>query len=419
MSDRTGSRLQSRGQDVIATPRSPPLANVDMEDLERSLDKRARGGAVEASRRSREPQTARALLEVNKALVEAKKEELAFKRQRSREFIETLLEGDEKKAQADKAKDASRRLAQQELAKYYKSKIAEKEEAKSQAYKNKVEAGAGGVYFPYVEGEHINQTRKAQQQLMRDEMRGFLQNKERALQSGSRTQTPRTAREKRDITPNVGEERQVRHGLDSSGLLGDKQPAFLKRPTEHMSRRIQDDHVRKALEDKVQRTKDELEALTRARQLEAQQWEEGMMVNDALRYDASQSKVLDRHKNAQFLKAQIEERKNKREREKQEYRANYVGYWGPEDKEAPDTSLHIQHNRQLIQQMEVNQNRRLHDRQRNLAQERQVIDNSLAEISQDRDAERQKFVLHREVLTTTWDSQQKIREVMNRIENVS
>merc|ERR1712178_193441 len=250
---------------------------------------------------------------------------------------------------------------------------------------------------------------------MREEMRGFVK-KQRDCKSARGSATGDSNSNYRPGSSAIAAPEESSRELQSSGMLGDKQPRFLKRPSEHMSRRTQDDHVRKALEDKVQRTKDELEQLTRERQLEAQAWEEGMMVNDALRYDATQSKVLDRQKNAEFLKQQIEERKKKDEREKKERRSQIPGYWGPEDKECPDSFDHVKHTSQLIKQMEVNQHRRLDSRNRRIEQERRLVDNSLAEISQDRDAERLKLQLHREVLVTTWDSQRKIREVMNRIE---
>lgn len=354
-------------------------------------------------------------MEVNKELVERKKEEQALARQRSREFIDKRLYEDQKCLQADKAKLASRRLAQRELARYYKSKIAEKDEERATAYGSKLSAGPGACYFPYTEGEHINQTRNAQHVLMREEMRGFL--KEQRRSKSARGNGESSLNNRPVSSASVQAQDAVSKELTSSGMLGEKQPCFLKRPTEHMSRRIQDEHVRKALEAKVHATKDELEELTKERQLEAQAWEDGLMVNDALRYDATQSKVRERRQNAEFLQQQIQERKKKDRHEKEESRSQQVGYFGPEDKECPDILDHVTHTSQLIKQMEVNQNRRLDSRSRRLEQETRLVDNSLAEIRQDRNAEQQKLRQHREVLVTTWDSQRKIREVMNRIES--
>lgn len=351
-------------------------------------------------------------MEVNKGLSERKKEEQALARQRSREFIDQRLSEDQRCLQADKAKLASRRLAHQELARYYKSKIAEKDEERATTYRSKLGAGAGACYFPYTEGEHINQTRKAQNALMREEMRGFL--KEQRDAKSARGSGDTNSNNRPESSVSVQPQDAVRTG---SGMLGEKQPPYRAGPHEHMSRRAQDEHVRRALEAKVQATKDELEELTRERQLEAQAWEDGMMVNDALRYDATRSKNLERKSNAEFLRRQIEERKKKNVREKEEFRSQQTGYFGPEDKDCPDILDHVTHTTQLIKQMEVNQHRRLDSRSRRLDQERRLVDNSLAEISQDRIAEHQKLQQHREVLVTTWDSQRKIREVMNRIES--
>merc|ERR1711879_1007499 len=142
---------------------------------------------------------------------------------------------------------------------------------------------------------------------------------------------------------------------------------------------IQDEHVRRALEDKVQATKAELENMARLKQQEQQLWEEGLMVNDALRYDTTLAKVAERGKNAEFLRQQIEERRLKDKREVAERRAEIGGYFGPEEKQAPGVGQQISHSSTLIKQMEFNQNRRLDSRNRRIVQERKIVDNSLAE----------------------------------------
>merc|ERR1719253_1511703 len=140
------------------------------------------------------------------------------------------------------------------------------------------------------------------------------------------------------------------------------------------------------------------------------------MVNDALRYDATFAKNRERERNADYLKAQIEERRAKDESEVRARRSETAGYWGPEEEECPGMTAHLMHSTDLIRQMEVNQARKIDSRSRRLNQERRIVDNSLAEIHQDRQLERQKVQEHREVLVTTWNSQKKIREVLDRIE---
>merc|ERR1719253_1392634 len=162
-----------------------------------------------------------------------------------------------------------------------------------------------------------------------------------------------------------------------------------------MSRRIQDTHVRKALEDKVERTKAELQELTRRQKIEAQQWEEGMAVNDALRYDGTRMKAIERQKNAEYLKQQVQERRDKESKDVEARRAEIAGYWGPDEKALRDPQNLRSHCTDLIQQMEVNQNRKLDSRSKRLVQERNVIDNSLAEMSADRSKEREKYQVHR------------------------
>lgn len=427
MVERGVPRLRSSGQDIVSAPltsrernRAKPSKESCGEDEQQASDTRSQSSKKpESTRGQREPQTARGLLEVNKQLVEKKKEEHAMARKKSREFIDEMLQGDQKIIESDKAKDVSRRMAQKELARYYKGKIVEKEQDKANSYKSKLDAGAGEDYFPYTEGEHINKTRQAQHALMREEMRGFLKEQRDTKPGRAGKQLEKLAGEStftglyEGLTFGELEPEPVRSG---SSMSNAKQPRFLTRPTAHMSRRIQDDHVRKALEEQVQRTKEDLEKLQASRVQEAQAWEEGMTVNDALRYDAAESKSSERKKNASYLRAQIEERERKDAREKEERRQTKAGYWGPEEKRCLSGSSFLNHNSDLIAQMEVNQHRRLDSRNRRLIQERRLVDNSLAEISQDRDVERQKLALHKEVLVTTWDSQRKIREVMNRIE---
>lgn len=403
------SRLQSSGQEIVRSPglesaRGKSTKEVSEEELLQALAKVRKSSDA---RSQREPQTARALLEENKVLVSRKREEKEMARKKSREFIEQILEGDQKSQEADKAKNASRRLAQQELSRYYKGKIAEKESERANSYRLKLEAGAGETYFPYIEGEHINQTRKAQNDLIREEMRGFLK-QQRDMKPGKAGK-----RLQGDPGSPLLQEGQSSASGDQASM---QQPKFLQRPSAHMSRRIQDEHVRKALEDQVQRTRAELEKLTHQKQEEAHTWSEGALVNDALRYDAEQSKLWEQQKNAKFLRDQIEERRIKDEREVQARRSEVAGYWGPDEKECQDVGQHMQTNTDLIRQMEVNQRRRLDSRNRRQVQERRMIDNSLAEITQDREVERQKLLIQREVLTTTWDSQRKIREVQNRID---
>lgn len=183
-----------------------------------------------------------------------------------------------------------------------------------------------------------------------------------------------------------------------------------------MSRRIHDAHVRKALEDKVERTKCELEAQTRRRLREAQEWEDGMTVNDALRYDSTRVKGAERMKNAVYLKQQVEEHRDKLENDRQARRAEPAGYWGPEEKELRDPIVFREHCGHLINQMEVNQHRKIYSRSKRLEQEKTIIDNSVAEMSADREKERDKLAQHKEILTMTWDSQRKIRQVVKRID---
>jgi len=416
---------------------------------------------AEFSEGSGSGQTARTLLEDNKQLVVQKQQRKALERQRSREFVDRLFADDRLANEADKAKQVSRSSAQRGLAQYYKAKIAQKEADKKGSYKAKLDIGGGDLHFPFVEGETICQNRQAEAARMREEMRGFLKKQREDFPPRmdplmldteveyhhqyplmpAQSQSARGPRSRStQPTPTLGSASArgppeapatARGPASAGGSAGEtgedgdedaphlsRYPRFLSRAREHMSRRIHDAHVRKALEDKVAQTKSELEALTRRRQQEAVEWEEGLVVNDALRFDGVNAKSEEKKRNAEFVQAQIKERKAMVAAQVQKRRAEPAGYWGPEEKGGLDPDIFRRNANEIIQQMEVNQNRRLESRHRKLDQERMMVDNSVAEMSSDRAKEQAKVVQHKQILTSTWDSQKKIREVMKRIEKL-
>jgi len=415
----------------------PRIKEMSCEEMEKALVRKNRR-TKDSIRDTGAPQTARALLEENKQLVKEKDKLKAMERKNSREFVEKILAADRVVNESDKAKDIGRRTAQRGLARYYKAKICEREVEKTNSYHQKLAGGLAIEHFPYIEGETICQNRQAEAGKMREEMRAFLKQQQEvnpprndALMMDSDPEYShrypfmpvysQSARgPSQDVLRSNSEHASASatatpRGGETAPHMA-KYPKFLSKAREHMSRRIEDAHVRKALEDKVERTKAELETLTRQRHLEAQNWDDGMMVNDALRYDNTVGKAAERQKNAVHLKRQIEERKDRREQETQARRGEPAGYWGPDEKELRDADELRVHCGDIIKQMEVNQVRKLKSRSRRLQQEKVVIDNSLAEMSADRVKEKEKIQQHKDILLTTWESQRKIRQVFNRIE---
>jgi len=192
----------------------------------------------------------------------------------------------------------------------------------------------------------------------------------------------------------------------------------LTRAQEHMSRRLHDQHVRKALEEKVQQTKNELAQLTQKKQVEHQLWEDGLSVNDALGADGAAAKAIEARKNAQELKVQMEERRKRVKDEKDEKRSQIMGYWGPEEKEVRSNNIDREHCTHIIKQMEVDQLRKQEEKNARLRQEKRLVDNCLAEMTRDRRKEAEKVKQHKEVLTTTWHSQCKIKEVYDTMQGL-
>jgi len=436
-SERASPHLLTSGHSVVRavlTPREEPHASsaphthrgdtagrryqdMSIGEMEMALASRPCRRGVEA-RDGSGAQTERALLEDNRRLIQEKRERKALARQRSREVVEQMIDQDRRVSEGDKANAIGRRHMQRDLAEYYKAEIAEKEKAKANAYRLKVEGGVDAGFFPFVEGENVNKHREAKSIQVREEMRSFLDH-QRAKRP------PRTDA----LRAETSLEHPIKYGSgpegDGSFLPGDevaphmnRHPRFLSRAREHMSRRLHDAHVRKALEDKVLHTQAELDMLTQRRQAEQRQFVEGMQVTDALRADISSAKAEERRRNADFLKSQMEERRDREERERYELHGDVIGYYGPEEKPVQGGEQHRDHCLGLIKQMEVDHVRRATDRDARLRQERRLVDNGLAEMSQDRAKERQKSMLHREVLTTTWKSQQKIKQTMKQLDRL-
>eukprot|EP00448_Togula_jolla_P007845 CAMPEP_0170615756 /NCGR_PEP_ID=MMETSP0224-20130122/25510_1 /TAXON_ID=285029 /ORGANISM="Togula jolla, Strain CCCM 725" /LENGTH=421 /DNA_ID=CAMNT_0010941515 /DNA_START=48 /DNA_END=1313 /DNA_ORIENTATION=- len=401
------------------------LEDMTAEEMEQALQQRF-SKKFNRSSANNAPQTARTLLEENQYLIEEKKARKAIDRKNSHEFNESLLAKDRLTTENDKVREINRRRKQNELAMYYKAKISEKEAQKASEYHKKVESGVELQYFPFVEGEHITKNREAQSMKMREEMRGFLrrQREERPPRAMDSLQAD-TQRDPHQLYPIMGSSCPSHSGRRAAASceptraenLSDnvaphmaRYPRFLSRATNHMSRRLTDGHVRKALEDKVKLTKAELEARLQKDQAEAAQVEDGMLVNDALRYDSLLSKAAERRRNAAFLENQIEERRRRDIMEVEEKRKEPAGYWGPEEKALQDSEQHRALCSDLVAQIEVNQHRRLDSRSRRLRQERRLVDNTMAEMSQDRVREQQKVVEQRQALKSTWQTQREIKE---------
>ncbi|CAE7693116.1 unnamed protein product, partial [Symbiodinium pilosum] len=365
--------------------------------------------------------SARELLEDNKQLILEKKEQKALARKNSRELVQKLIEEDRVRSEGIKATDQSKRSQQRELAQQYKAMIAQKE-AQRAAVKASAQKGQTISYFPFVEGETIAKGRAAKSAVLREEMQGFLR-QQREKQPPRNDALIKDTRADNVLLYSIRPNGTVPAAkvdvealetdmklVDESGAHMARHPLFLTKSRDHMSRRLYDEHVRRALEDKVEQTKVELANLAKKRQEEVHMLEDSMLVADALRHDGTTAKADARRRHASFLKDQIEEQRQRRRAEKESKRYEAAGYWGPEDKPAQSVDTHRSHCQDLIKQMEVDQNRRLIDRSMRLRQEQQIVNNCIVQMEQDRELERQKVAQHRDVLVTTWQSQVQLRE---------
>lgn len=381
------------------------------------------------------PQTARAVLEENKILSERKKLAGRNDRAASLVMVESLLALEKESVEKDKAKQQGRREAHQQLAQQYKASIVQKEKEKGKRFEAKMgdrEKEDAAPYFPFTEGETVQEYREHANAQLREEMREFI--------SVQRQQKPPRADALMDsvkadynvLYPLAPNARNVGGGAylketvapppaDGPAIVPyvcETHPRFLKRSREYMSRRTETTHVKKAMEDKIDRTKQQLEFLAEDRQAEKRMHEDGLIINDALRYDNELLKGLERKQNAEYIKQQIDERKVRRDSEKSALKGEGGGYWGPEEKNVYTDAVKMQHRRELVAQMEVNQNRKLDSRDRKLRQERCIVENGVLEMMADRDRNTAKVERRRSALNRAWNNQVLIKRAQQQVDHI-
>mmetsp|Transcript_90025 Transcript_90025/g.179011 ORF Transcript_90025/g.179011 Transcript_90025/m.179011 type:complete len:432 (+) Transcript_90025:39-1334(+) len=423
--------LRSGGQTLV-TPRE----DMSVADMEQALTQRPMRRMQERVRHVSAPQTARGLLEENKQLIQEKLERKGLEKKHSREYFDRMAQENRTIMDRDKAKTMSRRSEHQQLAQHYKSKMAEKERLKANEYNSKLQDGVQIQFFPFVEGDNINRNRETQNQQMREEMRSFLQTQRDKRPPRTDMLMVETSNENAIKYPEMPFQRSIGSSLprrgDSSATQPDastgpgdavaphmsRHPRFLSRARDHMSRQLHDNHIRKVLDDKVQATRAELEAQAQKNQDDLRDWHEGLLVHDALRYDNGRARAAENRRVQDVLRNQMKESEDRRKREHQDIYGT-VGYFGPEEKEVQPQDMHTELCSDLIQQMQVNQQRRSYDRDQKLRQEKRLIDNGIAEMAQDRHVQRHKAKQHKDVLTATWNSQQKIKSANKAVESIA
>merc|ERR1719359_13023 len=276
---------------------------------------------------------------------EVKKDE----RRHSKELVDEMLQRDQQNLESDRKKEQKRRDTQKALAQKYRTAILQKELAESQEYQKKQAEGTNEVFFPFTEGETVEQYRQAQSQMLKSELQAHL--KEQSERQPVRDDA---------LMASVSHKHHKNYNSDGSkggkhpvvpAYMGAKAPHFLSRGREHMTRRINDAHVSEAMDQKVEMIKTQLEQLAIDRHREATQHEEGLMINDALRYDNALQMAAERQKNAQYLKEQIAEREQRVKMERTQQRGESCGYWGPEEKNLQNPDAHEDHCKYLISQM--------------------------------------------------------------------
>lgn len=395
---------------------------------------------------------ARRIAQDNQLMVQAKIDKEVDEKKKVKEREQNFLQKEMLKEKGEQTKNVGKKQEQRQLAEYYREMIKEKEEGRANQYQSKVQAGVAMNFFPFVDGERVKKDREVKSQEMNREMRSFLQRQREARpvrQDGVNPQlnrghmvdypsfpapstgrpptgslsergppgTPRAAGEGRLGTAGSALVRRPSGEAQASSQV-DAPPRFEQRP-EGLPRQQDDTHVRRALEAKVQETKNELAVLNQRKQLEMQLWEEGLAVSDAIGADSSQQKAIAVRRHGEDLKLQIADRERRAEAEKEEKRSQVFGYWGPDSKESKARGKK-EDPREITKfyqaQMKVNKERKALEKQLQHRQEKRIVENCLVQIAEERDREAEKERRQREVLVTTWHSQKKIKEIRNEVE---
>jgi hypothetical protein len=433
--------------------REPSRSNVDdmsIADMEKALAGNPRRRVVKDGDA---PQTARAILQVNRELIEEKKQRKAIQRNNSREEFDRLLEANQRVIEDQRSQAITRRSAQREMAHYYKSKICEKEEKKANAYNEKLASASSNLYWPFREGETVSKEtrndvgllaliselrraaaphrqhrwsrrieteREAKAKVLHEEMQGFMAQQRQAnpprqefdplvahntVKAGYSLQYPVSPR---DGLPALGSPADAKTWDPAKESHISGHPRFLRKDNLNGRRKNQETLAAKTLEQRVLQTKQELEARASALRAEQQEWEEGMLVNDAIKYDRDKAKAIERRRNKDYLLSQMEEKKTVRKQEHDSEMGKYVGYWGPEEKPLQDVSVRRDHCSDLIKQMEVDQKRKTMERNTAVREEKKLLKNAMTELVRDRMRDRRKAQEEKSVLTSTWGNQEKI-----------
>lgn len=409
--------------------------NMTVDEMEQMLAERSAKRFYDRSLGTRAPQTARNILEENKRLSQEKVKTKQLQRQLSKDTNELALATERRSTETEKAKDIHRLQTKRDLADHYRGKIFEKESEKANEYTRKVDGGGDIQFFPFVEGEEIKKSRELQSEKMRQEMQSFLaqQRKQQTPRANGMLEAFGGTRLLYPVAPGsvVPMEGKAPIALEPHSARSEpppqsheevaphmqRHPRFLSRAREHMSRRLHDTHVRTVLEEKVRQTKEELQARKAILEAERRQVDEGLGVMDSLRNDKRQYTAAARKHHQEYLKHQIQEKNAFATSEQNEFRAQPAGYWGPDDKPPQHDEANQLLRKDLVKQIEVDVHRRADEKTRRLRLEKRLVDNCMAEMSQDREKDKHKYAQHRDVLVTTWESQQKIRNAMRVVEN--
>lgn len=405
--------------------RGEKLENIEIEALLSKRDKR------EAELVRNDPMSARAVLQENKLLSQKRKADKGRERKDSLALVDRLLEKERQALDNERQKQLDRREQQAVLSKQYKERIIEKESVRENAYATKVAEQRSEAYFPFNEGEVVETYRAHANARLRAEMQEFTEAQRNALPPRSDKLLDSVRVDHNVLYPLAPNARNVKAGEYLKETVAkppaegpavvpyvcQDYPKFLTRARQYLSRRTETEHVKLAMAKEVDRTRENLERMAAERREDAREHEEGKAINESLRYDDDRAQQIARKQNAEYVHAQMTERETREASHARSLKEAPHGYWGPEEKIAVDKrTFQEQMCKDLVAQMAVNQNRKLDSRDRNLRQERCLVENAVADMLRERDRQVARAAKQKDALKRAWKNQVQMRTVRNNVE---
>jgi len=343
----------------------------------------------------RAPVSARAVLEENRIEAERVRAEKQRQKRSGRQETAELLREDQQAFGRHQEAQSKRKDMAVALAEHYREEIAARA-ARRKAAKAPVEEKR---YFPFTDGERVEQQQREAKARRQAEMQACMEELSPRPRRNPQARPP--------VAPYVGEAAAKPPQVHS---FNDCYPKFLSKAEDHMTRRTDVQHVHRAMRAKMDETYSRLQGEFEQSKQQERQRNAGLALHDRLTGVGAADMLQERRKNAEVLRQQMEDKRQRLSDEKAAYRAHEHGYYGPPNKQKTDV-LVVEHKRMLKAQMQEQKSRLEDDREFDLKQDRILNANMLREMVSDHERSAKKVWKYRETLKRSWEQQLKMKGV--------